>query len=271
MVRSSMTRTLTVKAKEANEQNRRSSVDLIVSRRMVRSLGSSPLVAAAPPPRPRRQYHHGGRGDHHHGGGAPPPADRWRPAHHRCGVGLTGDAASGDVPSSSAMEYAVKNFEQAGRHRRPSGQADHQRHEERPGPRATVANELLQEGAQIMVGPAFPGMAAGVIQAAAAKNVTVLGGHSTQPEYVNVGGVKAYLVAFGDNVQAAAMAEYATEDKATRPSTRWSPPTCPTPPSCRCSSRRSSRRRGQRDRHGHLQHWAAGLLPAGHQDRGSQP
>jgi branched-chain amino acid transport system substrate-binding protein len=124
-------------------------------------------------------------------------------------VGLTGDAASGDVPLSSAMEFAVEELNKAG------GIAGHpvkliiKDTKSDPALGATVANELLQEGAQIMVGPPFPGMAVGVIQAAATKNVAVLGGVSTQPEYVKVGGAKAYLVAFGDNVQAAAMAEYA--------------------------------------------------------------
>jgi branched-chain amino acid transport system substrate-binding protein len=126
-------------------------------------------------------------------------------------VGLTGDAASGDVPLSSAMQYSVDELNKAG------GIAGHpvkliiKDMKSDPALGATVANELLGEGVQIMVGPAFPGMAVGVIQAAATKNVTVLGGVSTQPEYVKVGGAKAYLVAFGDNVQAAAMGEYAVK------------------------------------------------------------
>lgn len=124
-------------------------------------------------------------------------------------IGLTGDAASGDVPLSEAMQYSIDTLNAAG------GIAGHpikliiKDMKSDPALGTTVANELLGQGAQIMVGPAFPGMAVGVIQAAAAKNVTVLGGVSTQPEYVKVGGAKAYLVAFGDNVQAAAMAEYA--------------------------------------------------------------
>lgn len=124
-------------------------------------------------------------------------------------IGLTGDAASGDVPLSLAMQYSVDTLNKAG------GIAGHpvkliiKDMKSDPALGATVANELLDQGAQVMIGPAFPGMAVGVIQAAAAKNVTVLGGVSTQPEYAKVGGAKAYLVAFGDNVQAAAMAEYA--------------------------------------------------------------
>ena len=124
-------------------------------------------------------------------------------------IGLTGDAASGDVPLSEAMQYSVDTLNKNG------GIAGHpvkliiKDTRSDPALGATVAAELLGQGADIMVGPAFPGMAVGVIQAAAAKGVAVLGGVSTQPEYVTVGGAKAYLVAFGDNVQAAAMADYA--------------------------------------------------------------
>ena len=123
--------------------------------------------------------------------------------------GLTGDAAVGDVPALQGMEYAVKVLNESG------GIAGHpvkviakdMKSDVALG--ATVANQLIDEGAQIIVGPAFPGFAAGVIQAATAAGVTVLGGTSTQPEYTTIGGAKAYLVAFGDNVQAAAVAEYA--------------------------------------------------------------
>jgi branched-chain amino acid transport system substrate-binding protein len=142
-------------------------------------------------------------------GGATTTAAAGEPLIIGAAVGLTGDAASGDVPLSSAMQYSVDELNKTG------GIAGHpvkliiKDMKSDPALGATVANELLGDGAQIMVGPAFPGMAVGVIQAAAKKNVSVLGGVSTQPEYVKVGGAKAYLVAFGDNVQAAAMAEYA--------------------------------------------------------------
>jgi branched-chain amino acid transport system substrate-binding protein len=124
-------------------------------------------------------------------------------------AGLVGDAAAGDVPALQGMEYTVKLLNDAG------GIAGHpvklivkdMKSDVALG--ATVANQLIDEGAQILIGPAFPGFAAGVIQSAAAAGITVLGGTSTQPEYTKVGGAKAYLVAFGDNVQAAATAEWA--------------------------------------------------------------
>ncbi len=124
-------------------------------------------------------------------------------------AGLTGDAAAGDIPMLEGLEYTIEQMNKAG------GIAGHpvelkikdMKSDVALG--STVATQLIDEGAQIMVGPCFPGFAAGVIQASAAANVTTLGGVSTQPEYTTVGGAQAYLAAFGDNVQAAAMAEYA--------------------------------------------------------------
>lgn len=124
-------------------------------------------------------------------------------------AGLTGDAAAGDIPLLEGLEYTVDQMNKSG------GIAGHpvklivkdMKSDVALG--ATVANQLIDEGAQIMVGPCFPGFAAGVIQSSAARGVTVLGGDSTQPEYTKIGGAQAYLAAFGDNVQAAAIGEYA--------------------------------------------------------------
>lgn len=124
-------------------------------------------------------------------------------------LGLVGDAAPGDVPFAEALEYAVDAINEAG------GIAGHpvdlvvKDIKSDPALGATVAKELLDAGAQIIIGPAFPGMGAGVVQTAAKAGVPVLCGTSTQPEYVVIGGAKAYMLAFGDNVQAAAAAEYA--------------------------------------------------------------
>lgn len=124
-------------------------------------------------------------------------------------LGLVGDAAPGDVPFSEAMTYAVDELNKAGGIQGRPVELIVKDMKSDPAVGATVATELLDAGAQIMVGPAFPGMGASVVQNAAAAGVPVLCGCSTQPEYVMIGGAKAYLVAFGDNVQAAAAAEYA--------------------------------------------------------------
>jgi branched-chain amino acid transport system substrate-binding protein len=126
-------------------------------------------------------------------------------------LGMTGDAAPGDVPASEAMEYAVEEINKAGGIDGMQVELIIKDMKSDPALASTVTRELLDAGAQVIVGPAFPGMGAGVVQTAAKENVVVLSACSTQPEYTVVGGSKAYLVAFGDNVQAAAAAEYALE------------------------------------------------------------
>ena len=124
-------------------------------------------------------------------------------------LGLVGDAAPGDVPASEAMKYEVDRVNKAGGIDGKQVELIIKDMKSDPALGGTVTQELLDAGAQVIIGPAFPGMAAGVIQTAAKAGVPVLSACSTQPEYVVVGGSKAYLVAFGDNVQAAASAEYA--------------------------------------------------------------
>jgi branched-chain amino acid transport system substrate-binding protein len=122
---------------------------------------------------------------------------------------LTGDFAVGDVPGLVGVEYEVKLLNDAG------GIAGHpirlvtKDMKSDPALGSTVTQELLDEGAAVILGPPFPGVAVGVIQTAAKKNVAVISVTSTQPEFGLVGGSPAYLAAFGDNVQAAATAEYA--------------------------------------------------------------
>lgn len=124
-------------------------------------------------------------------------------------LGLSGDAAPPDVPGSEGVEYAVKVLNEAG------GVAGHpvtlilKDMKSDQSLSVAVTQELLNAGAQVIIGPAFPGYMAGVVQTAAAKGVAVVSATSTQPEATVVGGSKAYLAAFGDNVQAAAAAEYA--------------------------------------------------------------
>jgi branched-chain amino acid transport system substrate-binding protein len=82
-----------------------------------------------------------------------------------------------------------------------------------PAQGASVTQELLDEGAAIVLGPPFPGQAPGVIRTAAKEDVPVLSVTTTGPEYTVVGGTPAFLTAFGDNAQAAAVAEYAANEK----------------------------------------------------------
>lgn len=79
---------------------------------------------------------------------------------------------------------------------------------------STVTQELLDAGAAVILGPPFPGQAAGVIQTAAAAGVPVLSVTSTGPEYTEVGGNPAFLTTFGDNAQAAAVAQWVLDQGA---------------------------------------------------------
>ena len=92
-----------------------------------------------------------------------------------------------------------------------------------PSLSAPVTQEVLDQGAQIIIGPAFPGLVAGVVQEASKKGVTVISMTGTTPSITSVGGAKAYLVAFGDNAQAAVCAEYALKQGAKTAYTLASP------------------------------------------------
>ena len=80
-----------------------------------------------------------------------------------------------------------------------------------PAQGGPVTQELLDAGAAIVLGPPFPSQAAGVVRTAAREDVPVLSVTSTGPEFTLVGGNPAFLTAFGDNAQAAAVAEYARD------------------------------------------------------------
>ena len=138
-------------------------------------------------------------------------------------LGLVGDAAPGDVPASEAMKYQVDLINQAGGIDGRQIELIIKDMKSDPALGGTVTQELLDAGAQVVIAPAFPGMGAGVVQTAAKVGVPVLSATSTQPEYVVVGGSKAYLVAFGDNVQGAAAAQYALEQGYTTAYTLTSP------------------------------------------------
>jgi len=128
--------------------------------------------------------------------------------------GFTGDCAIGEVPALDGLNYAAQQMNASG------GIAGHPVKvisKDMKGDSATggtVAQELLDQGADVLVAPCFPGMAAGVIQAGGKAGVPVISATSTQPEFVVVGGSPAFLAAFGDNVQGAAAAEYALKNGA---------------------------------------------------------
>jgi branched-chain amino acid transport system substrate-binding protein len=146
----------------------------------------------------------GGGGDDQGGGGAEPLIIGYAAA-------LSGEGALGDVNGLVGVEYAVNKLNEAGGIDGHEVQLITKDMKSEPELGGTVTQELIDQGAGVILGPPFPGMAVGVIQTAAQAGVPVLSVTSTQPEFPVVGGTKAYLVAFGDNVQAAAVAEYALE------------------------------------------------------------
>ena len=82
---------------------------------------------------------------------------------------LTGDGAAGDVPALEGLQYAADQFNANGGldgHMIRVISKDMKSDSALGG---TVTEELIADGAQVILGPAFPGMAAGVIQAAGDK------------------------------------------------------------------------------------------------------
>ncbi len=128
--------------------------------------------------------------------------------------GLTGDAAVGDVAALEGMTYCIDQVNANGGIDGHPVELIAKDMKSDTALGGTVAQELIDSGVDVLVGPAFPGMAVGVVQAAAAAGIPVLSAVATQPEYTVVGGAPVYLAAFGDNVQAAAAAEYALKEGA---------------------------------------------------------
>ncbi len=186
-------------------------------------------------------------------------------------LGLVGDAAPGDVPASEAMKYEVAQINEAGGIDGRQVELIVKDMKSDPALGGTVTQELLDAGAQVIIAPAFPGMGAGVVQTAAKAGVPVLSATSTQPEYVVVGGSKAYLVAFGDNVQAAASAEYALGQGFKTAYTLTSPDLSYTELAAQVLHGGVQERRRHDHRRRRVQHRPAGLRRPGDQDPGARP
>lgn len=123
-------------------------------------------------------------------------------------AGFTGDAAIGDVPMLAGIKYGVDELNAAGGVNGITIKLISKDMQSDSALGGTVAQELVDDGAQILVGPAFPGMASGILQVAGANGIPVIAGVSTQPEYTLMSNATVFLAAFGDNVQNAAVAQY---------------------------------------------------------------
>lgn len=122
--------------------------------------------------------------------------------------GLTGDAAVGDVPMLAGAKFAVEQINADGGAGGYTLQLVSQDMQSDSTLGGTVAQELVDDGAQVLIGPAFPGMASGILQVAGTEGIPVIAGASTQPEYTLMSQADVFLAAFGDNVQAAAVAQH---------------------------------------------------------------
>lgn len=122
--------------------------------------------------------------------------------------GLTGDAAVGDVPMLAGAKFAVEQINADGGAGGFTLQLVSQDMQSDSTLGGTVAQELVDDGADVLIGPAFPGMASGILQVAGTEGVPVITGASTQPEYTLMSEADVFLAAFGDNVQAAAVAQH---------------------------------------------------------------
>jgi branched-chain amino acid transport system substrate-binding protein len=126
-------------------------------------------------------------------------------------LALTGDFATGDVPVLDGVNYIVDKINKEGGVMGKPIKLIVKDMQSDPAVGGQVAQELLDEGVSVIIGPPITGISVGVIGVAASQGVSVVSGAATSPEYTFVGGAPAYLSAFGDNVQAAAAAEYALE------------------------------------------------------------
>ena len=139
--------------------------------------------------------------------------------------GLTGDVAFYDVPSRAGMEYAVSELNEAG------GVDGHEVEllvkdmKSDPKLSEVVAQELIEDGAQVLLGAPFPDQNAGTIRAGGAAGIPTVLVSATDPNNLVVGGRIAYFTTFGDNQQAAAAAQYVLDQGAQTAMTISSPDT----------------------------------------------
>ncbi|HUH53942.1 MAG TPA: ABC transporter substrate-binding protein [Microbacteriaceae bacterium] len=121
---------------------------------------------------------------------------------------LTGDGAAGDVPGLAGLQYGVDKINESGGVNGITLKVIAKDTQSDSALGGTVAQELVDQGADVLVGPPFPGMASGVLQIAADNGIPVIAGTSTQPEYTLMSSADVFLAAFGDNVQNAAVAQH---------------------------------------------------------------
>jgi branched-chain amino acid transport system substrate-binding protein len=140
------------------------------------------------------------------GGGG---TDAGEPLKIGAALALTGDLAFSDVPNRQGIEYAVDQLNAKGGidgHKIELMVKDMKSDAKLSG---VVAQELLDDGAAVLIAPSFPEVNIGVIEAGAAQDVASLIPLLTTPVNVDIAKGTVVLPAFSDPQQVAAVAEFA--------------------------------------------------------------
>ncbi len=127
-------------------------------------------------------------------------------------LGLTGDCAQGDVSALEGIKYEVKQVNAAGGVGGRQIKLISEDMQSKPALAGRVAQELIDKGAQVILGPCLAGNAIPTAEAASARGIpTILVTNTVPlPKQVMDSGL-VFFAGFSDNVQAAAGAEYALE------------------------------------------------------------
>lgn len=124
-------------------------------------------------------------------------------------LALTGEAAFADVPNRAGIEYAVEQINAEGGVDGHPIELQVKDMKSDPKLSGAVAEELLDSGAAVLIGPPFPDNNIGVMQAADSAGVATVLPLETDPVNAEVAPGTVIFTAFADTQQAAAAAEFA--------------------------------------------------------------
>lgn len=127
--------------------------------------------------------------------------------------GLTGECAPGDAPALEGIEYQVDQINAAGGLNGQQIELISKDMQSKPALAGRVTEELIDQGADVILGPCLDGNAIPTAEAATSAGVPVVQVTNTNPlpaELMDTGLV--FFTGYSDNVQAAAAAEYALEE-----------------------------------------------------------
>jgi len=125
-------------------------------------------------------------------------------------LGLTGDCAQGDVSALEGIKYQIKQVNAAGGVDGRKIKLISEDMQSKPALAGRVTQELIDKGAQVILGPCLAGNAIPTAEAASARGIPTILVTNTVPLPAQVMDSRlVFFAGFSDNVQAAAGAEYA--------------------------------------------------------------